>query len=66
MIKCLTFNLICQVLIIVVVILTIFVLPWLHFPMNQLKTTATTFPQCSDINLSIFYAWYKCPSGEVF
>ena len=58
--KCLSFNLLCQILVIISVLSSIFILPWLHFNVSCLSKNA-----CSTMYLSIFFAWYTHADGKL-
>jgi hypothetical protein len=57
--KCLSFNLFCQILIIAAVIASIFITPWLVFDVNCIYGNQDGVGQadCKRVNMSIFFSW---------
>jgi hypothetical protein len=56
--KCLSFNLFCQILIIAAVLASIFITPWLVFDVNCIYGNEEKgLADCKRVNISIFFSW---------
>lgn len=55
--KCLSFNLLCQLLIVGTIFTSIVLTPWLIFDVKCITSPLKT--ECPRVNLSIFFAWIE-------